>query len=228
MSEFLPVSFEEAVSAVLNPESLSPETRYGVNGRLTNKSRNFITTECLNMGQRTQNDFIDLCKKREWTVTRAPIAERSATYVQLYINRKDGFKLAQGQKEIVSVKIRSMTKWKRSDALIQDEWVCIELHGAEKDEDGWLYGGGWDLLAVQSRKGFLMVERHKLIQLVDRCIDRNTETKNVVQSKYILYGRKQRMDVITHIRYNLLLYIGMGTVSYPQPLEIGLVSPYTL
>ena len=184
-----------------------------------NRSRDFLTEECLNMGTNAQNDFIELCKKQEWKVTRTKADERSATYIQMYVQREGGFKLDSGQKEVVSVKVRSMTKLKRANKLPQDRWVCIELHGAEKDEAGWLVGGRWDLLAVQYRRGFIMVERYKLIELISRCVDRKSASKHPEDSKYILYGRKHRCDVITHIRRELLNYILMGTVFYPEPLE---------
>ena len=97
------------------------------------------------------------------------------------------------------VDVKSRKKISRAASTAQDTWVWIELHSVRPDDAGWLYGYA-DLVAFERLHDFVLVERERLIRLVEELVPPTAPFASyAAAARYKLYGREGRSDILTQI-----------------------------
>jgi hypothetical protein len=97
------------------------------------------------------------------------------------------------------VDVKGRKKITRSGQL-QDQWIWLELHGVRAKDQGWLYSGRADLIAFETLDSFLLVDRDRLIDLVEELVPPTKERVDWAdEAKYKIYQRQGRSDLLTMI-----------------------------
>ncbi len=121
------------------------------------------------------------------------------------------FHIETGQGLKLSVEVKARKKIKRSDAVVNDEYVWVEFKNV-RGLRGWLYGSA-DLVAFERADDFLMVSRKDLARLCEKLCN---ITKINVDPQFPLYTGYQRRDrddlmslikmkdIIDGIKYSIL------------------------
>ncbi len=109
----------------------------------------------------------------------------------------DYFFLLDGYSFSVDVKARKKVYPK--DTEPNDDLIWIELHGVNEGNNGWLYGGDANLIAFETAKGFVFIDRPTLIKLVDNLVDKTTRVREPEQALYRIYQRAGRLDELSLI-----------------------------
>lgn len=84
----------------------------------------------------------------------------------------------------------------------QNEYTCLELHGAHPRNKGWLFGGHADLIAFEQEHSFLLVWRERLIDLVEFRVSRERVAWSAL-AVYKVYSRRDNEE-ITWVETGLL------------------------
>jgi hypothetical protein len=90
--------------------------------------------------------------------------------------------------------VKGMKKYRRSDDKPTDRLHWIELRNVN-GKNGWLYGNA-DIIAFETRKWWLLVERKDLVQFVEGILD-GWEEPIEKPEPYKLYQREGRQDLLT-------------------------------
>ena len=93
----------------------------------------------------------------------------------------------------VKYDVKGMKKYRRSDDKPTDRLHWIELRNVN-GKNGWLYGDA-DIIAFETRKWWLLVERKDLVQFVEGIIWGEETTEK--PEPYKLYQREGRQDLLT-------------------------------
>ena len=105
-----------------------------------------------------------------------------------------------GEIERFRVDVKARKRIKRSDPIDANilpgvgEVTCVELHGRRPNSRGWLYSGGADIIAFETKFDFLLVERHKLIGFLDKKVDRKCIVSCPTRALYSVYKRGYAMQ----------------------------------
>ncbi len=158
--------------------------------RRIQRNRFDLTGENLDRGLKAQDIFESLAKEKGWNVKHAT--------KQQDINEHWDLRLLKDKYD-VNIEVKAMKKLSRNDSDTQDEWHWIELHGVRKNDNGWLYGAKSDYIAFETKRSFLIVNRKKLIELVEKLVDFTQNVSSPKDAKYKIYKRKNRFDKITLI-----------------------------
>ncbi len=94
----------------------------------------------------------------------------------------------------VKYDVKGMKKYRRSDDNPTDRLHWIELRNVNGD-DGWLYGGA-DVIAFETRRWWIVVERIILARFVKENVP-NTKERVQRPEPYKLYSREGRNDLMT-------------------------------
>lgn len=100
-----------------------------------------------------------------------------------------------------SYDIKSAKKRNRSDKQKDYDSIWIELHGVRPNDGGWLYDGNADFIAFETRGGFIIFDRLKLLKYVDG-VQKKIRLKDGVHSSSTskklnrIYSRRDRPDEI--------------------------------
>ena len=89
--------------------------------------------------------------------------------------------------------VKGMKKYRRSDDKPTDRLHWIELRNVN-GKNGWLYGNA-DIIAFETRKWWLLVERKDLVQFVEGIIFGDFTVDK--PEPYRLYQREGRSDLLT-------------------------------
>lgn len=144
----------------------------------------------LRRGQRVEKAFAELAVRHGCSV-------RFATRMQ-DIDEHWDLAIADSEGEVL-VDVKGMKSLERGSPS-QDKWHWIELHGVRRTDPGWLYGGKADLIAFETEGDFVMIERERLIDLVERLVAKDTPRVGLALSAaYRLYSRPDRDDLMTLI-----------------------------
>jgi hypothetical protein len=146
--------------------------------------------QCLEQGERAEQRFVRLVQQRGWQATPAP------AYADIHAHWDY---LIQKQSRCFKVDIKAMKRIQRHDAAVQDTWLWIELHGVRPHDPGWLYGGAADLIAVEIERGFVLVKRLDLIELVAQLVQFEPMVTQASAACYRVYSRPNRPDRLTLI-----------------------------
>ena len=165
----------------------------------TKNSRNrYDKKDSLELGRRAEDSFARLAIQHGFKVTASSGKENIDEHIDYIIERNGKSK---------KVDVKSLKRIKRGDKQTQDEFLWIELHSVRGNNKGWLYDGKSDLIAFELSKSFRIVERLKLIKLVEKLVDFNTKVTNSKDTLYKIYSRNDRPDLLTMIKSDDLLKI---------------------
>jgi len=89
--------------------------------------------------------------------------------------------------------VKGMKKYRRSDDKPTDRLHWIELRNVN-GKNGWLYGNA-DIIAFETRKWWILVEREDLVQFVEGILIGSDPCEK--PEPYRLYQREGRNDIIT-------------------------------
>lgn len=89
--------------------------------------------------------------------------------------------------------VKGMKKYRRSDDKPTDRLHWIELRNVN-GKNGWLYGNA-DIIAFETRKWWILVERNDLVQFVQGVIFGDFTVDK--PEPYKLYQREGRQDLLT-------------------------------
>jgi hypothetical protein len=131
------------------------------------------------MGTAAEQRFFDICKKRKYVIRPATQKENIVSHFDFIV---------QGKR----VEVKSMKAPRRGQAP-DPNIIYLELRNVEGG-DGWLYGRA-DFIAFEQERGFLIVSRKELVQLVDRMQSRcrSARTSGLF---YTMYSRANRRDLV--------------------------------
>ena len=90
--------------------------------------------------------------------------------------------------------VKGMKKYRRSDDKPTDRLHWIELRNVN-GKNGWLYGNA-DIIAFETRKWWILVEREDLVQFVEGILD-GWEVTTLKPMPYEIYQREGRNDLLT-------------------------------
>lgn len=94
----------------------------------------------------------------------------------------------------VKYDVKGMKKYRRSDDKPTDRLHWIELRNIN-GKSGWLYGQA-DVIAFETRKWWILVEREDLVQFVEGILD-GWEVTTLKPMPYEIYQREGRQDLLT-------------------------------
>lgn len=100
------------------------------------------------------------------------------------------------------VDVKGLKKRLRSDDAPDESIHWVELKNVNGD-NGWLYGEA-DYFAFETEDYWVMVEKNKLQQLIDKKLVRDL---TIIPIPYRLYGRKGRNDELTLVKTIDLMFI---------------------
>lgn len=140
----------------------------------------------LDSGNRAEKLFDKIAISMGFNVMRATLEQDMVEKWDRLLYK--GLKTSGG---MYRVEIKGLKRVKWSERL-QDTWTWIELHGVNEEDDGWLYGGKSDIVAFQRSNKFLLVERSKLIDLVNILVDFGKTVDKPENAEYKIYNRDTR------------------------------------
>ncbi len=162
------------------------------------KRNRYDTRDCLEIGERAEDAFARIARKRGWKVTIA----------SGYANINDHWDLLiEKGAERYRVDVKGMKRVSRHDPSVQDKWLWIELHGVRENDRGWLYDGKAELIAFEAEASFVIVRRNDLIKLVEQLVDMNATARSAKDARYKVYSRPGRPDKIAMIEMEKLVDI---------------------
>lgn len=161
----------------------------------------FDNRKAKELGELGENLFYQAAIDRGYSIkTCKSYLENAKNHSDFYITKNNITK---------RIEVKGPKRINSTDTELSDELICIELMGIA-GFPGWLYGKA-DIVAFCIKEGFCLVQKDKLITLVESIIDINIEpipsTQNKV--KHVIYRRVQwnRMDKIVYITKEELLSI---------------------
>lgn len=162
------------------------------------KRNRYDTRDCLEIGERAEEAFAQIARKRGWRVTVASDHANIHHHWDLLIEKGT---------ERYRVDVKGMKRVTRYDLSVQDKWLWIELHGVREHDRGWLYDGEAELIAFEKETAFSILMRSDLIKLVEQLVDMNTTVRSAKEARYKVYSRPGRPDKITMIEMEKLASI---------------------
>jgi hypothetical protein len=140
----------------------------------------FASGTSLAMGTAAQNRFDKIAKAAHiWF--RVATLDEERHHIDRVIEYKG---------KMIPVEIKSMKKISRADPAPQDRYTWIELHGVHPSDRGWLYGGKAELIAFETRYGFLFVYRTDLANLVNKTVNFNARATSPQDAINKVYERR--------------------------------------
>lgn len=156
---------------------------------ILNKSKFDKNGESMKFGLEVEQKFKELAENKGFTVLKSSREDDIKKHIDFTMTNKIYSK---------TIDVKGMRKISRSDNEVQDDWLWIEIHGVNKTNKGWLYGGKADLIGFQTKTNFILVERLDLLKLIPHLVKKEY-VKSPNEAKYMLYKRKDRFDIITMI-----------------------------
>lgn len=159
------------------------------------RKNKFDKKDSLKLGDRAEQVFKKLALKNGWEVTEANQKQNIDEHWD-YLIEKDS--------KSFKVDVKAMKRISRSNANVQDTWFWVEFHGVRPYDRGWLYNGKADLIAIERKKYFLIVNRQDLIKIAEKYVDTKKHVTSAKDAKYKLYQRAGRPDQIAMIEIEKL------------------------
>jgi hypothetical protein len=152
----------------------------------------YNAAEFLRVGKLVEHACAQLAAARGYTVRAATPRQDIHEHWDLAMRRAG----AAGADEL-RVEVKGLKAPQRGAAK-QDQWHWIELRGVK--DAGWLYGGLAHLVAFETLDAFVLVNRERLIDLVEALVPPTSPHVGVaLGAKYRLYTRERRNDLLTLI-----------------------------
>ena len=157
-----------------------------------------MSGECFTRGKNAEDLFCALAKSKKFQCTPSSSYKNIYCHVDFILERDD-------QKFLVDVKGRKKTN--RFDKNVDDLWIWIELQNVN-GKKGWIYGSA-DWIAFERINDFVLINRNKLINLIESFKMPKELVSKASLAKYRLYQRKAsgRKDLITQIEMSRILEI---------------------
>lgn len=142
---------------------------------------------CLDSGNNAEASFDNIAKKMGHNIMKAtPEQDMVEKWDRLLYK---GNVAEVGKMYKVEIKGMKRIKW---FGRIQDKLTWVELHGVGEKDDGWLYGGKADIIAFEKSSKFILVDRTKLIDLVNKLVDFGNAVDDPEEAEYKVYHRETR------------------------------------
>lgn len=163
---------------------------------------------CWERGKVAEKLFAEMAELHGYAVTWATAKEDQKQHKDLKITR--------GRCDLwVDVKARKRIN--RADDDAQDDWLLLELHGAGKNNNGWLYGSQADLIAQEVNDSFLIFSRVRLIDYIEQFVDVSQRVSSSTEAKYKVHNRRAH-DLFTWVtRTHLCQFPGALRRAWPKP-----------
>lgn len=146
------------------------------------------TKQCAIQGQNAERNFKDILESEGYLVREATKQEQFE-HVD-FIATKDN--------KTTRFEVKARKKIKRGDEECQDELIWIEFIGVS-GHPGWIYGSS-SFIAFETEKEFLLVERVKLLDMVERKCNVFNRVFSPYDALYNGYQRKGRKDLISLVK----------------------------
>ena len=144
------------------------------------------------LGQTAADLFEEVAKRKGWIVIKA-------TKEQDYKEHWD-YALRQ-QNDAYFIEVKGLKRLNRS-AQQDDQMICIELQG-NTGYPGWLYGKSTHI-AFLMKEGFLLLDRLKLVAMIEQLVDINGKINPSIPNKKlhtiyrrVKFGHKDKIIYIT-------------------------------
>ena len=157
---------------------------------MPNQRNQFDNKDCLERGERAEEQFARIAASRGWQVTTSIDRQDMDEHWDMLIEKGA---------ERFRVDVKAMKRIQRGDANVQASWVWVELRGVRAGERGWLFGGRADWIAFERAKSFVIVERKMLAALVLKLVDPKAIVTKPQLARYKVYQRPHRTDKLTLI-----------------------------
>ena len=143
-------------------------------------------------GSSAEEEFSRLAKLRGFGVKPATGMEQF-DHIDFHLtsDEEDGVMTAM-------VDVKSRKRIKRTDDRFQDEWIWIELKNV-RGKEGWLHGLA-DFIAFETTDSFILSFRKELADWCEAHIDLGIKVKSPEESKYCVYTRKGKQDLLSLIK----------------------------
>ena len=128
-----------------------------------------------------EQDFYALAEQRGYSPRKSSLQE-NMNHVDVWL-----YRVTPEGRERVGVDVKGMKRIARGDAMVNPDWVWLELESASGGL-GWLRRGA-DVIAFQQPTGFLLVNRLALLTWVNRVISREVSLYPY-EAGYMLYERR--------------------------------------
>lgn len=136
-------------------------------------------------GANGEEIFRQLAENQGYTVTDATKTEQFA-HIDFWLE-KDGNRW--------SFEIKARKKMSRKDDEYRDDILWVE-HVGVNGKDGWLRTGA-DILALEQENEFLIVERKKLRELVEKLVDFTKIVDRAKNALNVTFRRFKRKDLLS-------------------------------
>ena len=100
------------------------------------------------------------------------------------------------ENETYSFDVKSMKKSNRKDSKVDDQIHWIELQNV-RGNPGWIYGKA-DFIAFELMNSWLIVNREKIIDWIDKKVTNKTISKS--KDFYTYYQRWGRQDIVVKVK----------------------------
>jgi hypothetical protein len=111
-------------------------------------------------------------------------------------------------------KLKTREKFDRKDENVDDDWVWIEIVDIT-GQKGWIYKDA-DIIVLETEKGYLFVDRKKLLQKIEPMIDRylvlyvkiDIFKHFVLTGKIPMYSRRVRKEEVALVPMKIVAELG--------------------
>jgi len=159
---------------------------------------------CSEDGEKAENIFVALAKKRDFLIRKATQQEQ---YDHIdYVLLKD--------KQKISVDVKARKKLSRSSSDYNDHMVWVEWKNVQ-GKAGWLYGKA-ELIAFEQEKHFIILSRKHLADLCEKLVDKTCIAESSYSALNKVYTRHGRKDQLSLIRISDIEE-GIRTVHWNKP-----------
>lgn len=153
--------------------------------------------ECSQNGYKAEALFKLLAERRGYAVTLASKNENIYKHIDLKLSIYDK---SSNANQIITVDVKSRKKTNRKDSSVNDDWTWIEYRNVQ-GEKGWILGQATHI-AFERAEDFIIFPRQKLARWTKENLKElgYPFARNAGDSRYKLYRRDGRLDLITQIK----------------------------
>lgn len=153
--------------------------------------------ECSKNGYKAEALFKLLAEQRGYTVSLTSQEENIYKHIDLKLSIYDK---SSNANQIITVDVKSRKKTNRKDSSVNDDWTWIEYRNVQ-GEKGWILGEATHI-AFERAEDFIIFPRQRLARWTKNNLKElgYPFAKNASDSRYKLYRRDGRLDLITQIK----------------------------
>ena len=137
--------------------------------------------KCIQVGNKAEERFYNIALSNGYDVRKSTRFQNCMEHTDFYIT-KDG--------KTLSVDVKAMKKINKKDWYTQDKYLWLELFNYKYK--GWLYCENLNVIATETKEGFLLLDRLKLVEYV----------KNNVSNEWIYKTEEAYLKTYVRVNYN--------------------------